>query len=63
MWCAGWFVFPIFALLVAMAAFGLRDLLFAIELRSWTRAARAILLLSAPVVVSAMCLMSLVLEM
>jgi hypothetical protein len=63
MWCFGWFVFPIVALLVAMGAFGLRDLFFAIELRSSTRAARGILLLAAPVLLSLMCLMLLVLDM
>lgn len=61
MFLAGYFVWPCFlpflALLLALAVLGVRDILFAIDLRSWTRAARGLLLLAAPLTASLVCVL------
>jgi hypothetical protein len=49
---------PFWALLFALAVLGVRDILFAIDLRSWTRAIRGVALLLAPLAVSLVCLLS-----
>jgi len=49
---------PLCALLFVLAVLGVRDILFAIDFRSWTRATRGVALLLAPVAVSVVCLLS-----
>lgn len=60
MFLVGYFIWPCFlpflALLLVLAILGVRDVLFAIDLRSWRRATRGLALLAAPVVVSFVCL-------
>jgi len=62
MFLAGYFLWPCFLpfcfLLFALAVLGVRDILFAIDLRSWTRAIRGVALLVAPLAVSLVCLLS-----
>jgi len=49
---------PFWVLLFVLAVLGVRDILFAIDLRSWTRATRGVALLVAPLTVSIVCLLS-----
>jgi hypothetical protein len=59
MFLAGYFLWPcalpVVALLFALAVLGVRDILFAIDLRSSRRAIRGIAFLAAPLVVSCLC--------
>lgn len=61
MFLAGRFLWPcllpFLALLFALAVLGVRDILFAIDFRSWRRATRGLVLLVAPVAVSLTCLL------
>jgi len=65
MFLAGYFLWPcslpFWALLFALAVLGVRDILFGIDFRSWTRATRGVALLAAPLAVSLVCLVGLVL--
>jgi len=54
---------PFWALLFVLAVLGVRDILFAIDLRSWTRATRGVALLVAPLGVSIVCFLGWVLAM
>lgn len=48
---------PFLGLLLVLAVLGVRDILFAIDLRSRRRATRGLVLLAAPVVVLLVCLL------
>jgi len=62
MFLAGYFLWPcclpFCALLFVLAVLGVRDILFAIDFRSWTRATRGVALLVTPLTVSIVCLLS-----
>ena len=61
MFLVGYFIWPcllpFLALLLVLAVLGVRDILFAIDLRSRRRATRGLVLLTAPAVLSLVCLL------
>jgi hypothetical protein len=58
----GFLIFPFLALLVALAALGLRDIVFGIDVRSWIRVMRGLAFLAAPVAMALLCLLAFMLS-